>query len=455
LIPEERWQTVREMREYLQSAPSTAAVKEPPKEVGPVLVSVAPIGPAEKPLFQVQQQVKPREVEATEYVPRPIRSTDSEKEPRKKSRLFPVLTGGCILVVLLISISLIGIFLAQVINYSNIPTQTVSRSSLATEPGIVLDKPTEIEPVQGPAGEPIRIGLLAPLTGSVSNFGVSVTEGVRLAVDQWNESNGVLGRRIELLVADTRCEADPAILETNRLIDQDGVKFIIGDVCSQASIPVSDIVNEKHVVQISPTSSNPMVTQNMEGRTKKFSFRTCFIDSFQGNVMARFAIEEGFKTAFIVHEPENPYSRDLAEVFKITFTELGGEVVGMAPHSFDQEDFSEILTEVANSRAQMLFVPHYYDVVNKLGRQLKDRDLKVVMMGGDGWESSELDLGAVEGGFFSTNFNPSDPNHTVRGYVRHDLQNRYRAAKSAGCDRCPGIRRCESAVPHDRDGWLR
>jgi branched-chain amino acid transport system substrate-binding protein len=107
----------------------------------------------------------------------------------------------------------------------------------------------------------------------------------------------------------------------------------------------------------------------------------------------------------------------LAEVFKITFTELGGEVVGMAPHSFDQEDFSEILTEVANSRAQMLFVPHYYDVVNKLGRQLKDRDLKVVMMGGDGWESSELDLGAVEGGFFSTNFNPSDPNPTVRAWV--------------------------------------
>ena len=417
LVPEERWQTAREMREYLKSTPSTATVEDRPKEISPVLISVAPVRAAEKPRFQGPQQVVPREVVPTEYIPRPARSTEAVNEKRKKSGLFPLLAGGCVLVILLTAVILIGTFLSQVINYTNEPTQTLFRSSLATQPGVVLNEPTENQPIQGLVGEPIRVGLLAPLTGPLSSFGVSVTEGVRLAVKEWNGSNGVLGRPIELFVADSRCEAGPAVLETNRLIEQEGVKFIIGDVCSQASIPVSEIVNERQVLQISPTSSNPLVTQDREGRTKKFTFRTCFIDSFQGGVMAKFAIEEGLRTAFVIHNPDDEYSRGLAEIFKVSFTDLGGDVVGTASFAGGQDDFSEILTQAANSRAQLLFTPAYYDVVNKIGRQLKDRRMDIVMMGGDGWESSELDLGAVEGGFFSTNFNPSDPNPTVRAWV--------------------------------------
>jgi branched-chain amino acid transport system substrate-binding protein len=260
----------------------------------------------------------------------------------------------------------------------------------------------------GAGGGTIKVGLLAPLTGAVPTFGQSTQEGVQLAVKEWNAKGGILGKQIELIVADSQCSADPAVNAANKLIDQDGVKFIIGEVCSSASIPVSEIVNQKKVVQISPTSTNSSVTVDATGATKPFTFRACFIDPFQGLVMAKFAAGKGYKTAFIMYDQGNDYTVGLAEAFEKSFTELGGQIVGKETYVKEDTDFSAILTKVAESKAEVLFLPDYFNIVNLVGAQAKDKGVTAVMMGGDGWDSSQLDIKAAEGGFFSNHYYSGD-----------------------------------------------
>jgi branched-chain amino acid transport system substrate-binding protein len=265
---------------------------------------------------------------------------------------------------------------------------------------------------------PLKVGLLAPLSGAVPTFGVSTQEGVQLAVKEWNAKGGVLGRKIELVVADSQCSADPAVNAANKLIDQDGVKYIVGEVCSSASIPVSEIVNQKKVVQISPTSTNASVTVDKDGKTKPFTFRACFIDPFQGAVMAKFATNKGYKTAFIMYDQGNDYVRGLAEAFEKSFTEMGGQIVGKETYTKEDTDFSAILTKVADSKAEVLYLPDYYNIVNLVGAQAKDKGVTAIMMGGDGWDSSDLDVKAANGGFYSNHYDPGDTRPIVQDWLK-------------------------------------
>jgi branched-chain amino acid transport system substrate-binding protein len=269
----------------------------------------------------------------------------------------------------------------------------------------------------GASGGTIKIGLLAPLSGQVPTFGISTREGVELAVKEWNDKGGVLGKKIELIVADSQCSADPAVNAANKVIDQDGVKYIVGEVCSSASIPVAEIVNQKGVLQISPTSTNPAVTVDANGATRKFTFRACFIDPFQGLVMAKFAQGKGYTTAFIMFDQGNDYVRGLAEAFEKSFTEMGGQIVGKESYTATDTDFSAILTKVAESNAQVLFLPDYYNIVNLVGAQAKDKGVTAAMMGGDGWDSADLDVAAAEGGFYSNHYDPGDTRPIVQEWL--------------------------------------
>jgi branched-chain amino acid transport system substrate-binding protein len=266
--------------------------------------------------------------------------------------------------------------------------------------------------------EPLKVGLLAPLTGQVPTFGISTQEGVQLAVDEWNAKGGVLGRQIQLVVADSQCSADPAVNAANKVIDSDGVKYIIGEVCSSASIPVTEITNAKKIVQISPTSTNPAVTVNADGSVKPYIFRACFIDPFQGLVMAKFAQGKGYKTAFVMYDQGNDYVRGLAEAFEKAFTEMGGTIVGKETYVNTDTDFSAILTKVAESQAEVLFLPDYYNIVNLVGAQAKDKGVTAVMMGGDGWDSADLDVAAAEGGFYSNHYDAADTRPIVGEWLK-------------------------------------
>ena len=290
-------------------------------------------------------------------------------------------------------------------------------TTLAVVPAEPTQAPRILPTAILPSGEPLKIGLLAPLGGAVPGFGRSTVEGVQIAVDDWNARGGVLGRPIELIIEDSRCEADPAVNAANKLIDQDGVKYLVGEICSNATIPVSEIANARGVVQISPTSTNTAVTVDANGNTKQYIFRACFIDPFQGRVMAKFARGRGFQNAFILYDESNDYVRGLAEAFEASFTEMGGAIAGKGTYTSFDQDFSIILSKVNDSGADMLFLPDYYNIVNLVGAQSKQMGYPITIMGGDGWDSSDLDVGAADGGFYSNHYDPADTRPIVQRWL--------------------------------------
>lgn len=266
-------------------------------------------------------------------------------------------------------------------------------------------------------GGTIKIAGLFPLTGPVPTFGASTKNSFEMAVEEWNAKGGVLGKTIETVVEDSQCTADPAVNAANKVIDQDGVHYIVGEVCSSATIPVTEIAEEKHIFDISPTATSANVTLNLDGSTKKYVFRACFIDPFQGQVMAKFATDKGYKKAFVMLDQGNDYVRGLAEVFASKFVEYGGEIVGKETYTGTDTDFSAILTKVKDSGAEVLYLPDYYNVVNLVGAQAKQLGITAVMMGGDGWDSADLDKAAVDGGYFSNHYSPQDTRPIVVEWV--------------------------------------
>ncbi|MBI4928390.1 MAG: ABC transporter substrate-binding protein [Anaerolineae bacterium] len=289
---------------------------------------------------------------------------------------------------------------------------------------------TACQPGAAGSGDKIKIAILAPLSGPVPTFGVSTRDGALLAIEEANAKGGVLGKQIEAVVADSQCTPDPAVNAINKVYEQDKVHYVVGEVCSSASIPISEIAEKNKIVMISPTSTNPTVTLNADGSTKKFVFRACFIDPFQGTVMAKFAMDKGFKTAFIMFDQGNDYVRGLAEFFEKAFTEAGGTIVGKESYTKTDTDFSAILTKVADSKAEVLFVPDYYNIINLVGAQAKEKGVTAVMMGGDGWDSADLDLSAADGGFYSNHYSPEDTRPIVQEWVAN-YQKKYNSVPDA------------------------
>jgi branched-chain amino acid transport system substrate-binding protein len=265
---------------------------------------------------------------------------------------------------------------------------------------------------------PIKVAILAPLSGAVATFGESTRNGAMMAIDEANAAGGVLGRQIEVVVEDSQCSADPAVNAANKVIDQDGVKFIIGEVCSSASIPVSLITEEKGVLQISPTSTNDKLTLNEDGSTKQYIFRACYNDSFQGVVTGNFALSVlGAKTAFVLFDQGNDYTIGLAESFKEAFSGGGGTIVGEETYTAADTDFSAILAKIADAKPDVIFLGDYYNIVNLVMAQAKEKGITAPFLGGDGWDSSDLDLAAADGGYYSNHYSPDDTRPIVGEWV--------------------------------------
>ncbi len=280
------------------------------------------------------------------------------------------------------------------------------------------------------AAKELKVALLAPLSGPVPTFGASTRDGYLMAVEDANAKGGVLGMKVVSVVADSQCTADPAVNAANKVIDVDKVNYIVGEVCSSASIPVSEVVQAKHVVQISPTSTNKNVTLKADGTVKEYVFRACFIDPFQGLVMAKFALSKGFKTAFIMYDKANDYVLGLAEAFEKTYTENGGKVVGKEAYTGKDTDFSAILSKVASSKAEMVFLPDYYNIVNLAYAQAKEKGITAPFMGGDGWDSADLDKKAADGGYYSNHYSPDSTAPLTVDFVKR-YQAKYNSVPDA------------------------
>ena len=267
--------------------------------------------------------------------------------------------------------------------------------------------------------EPIKVAILAPLSGPVPTFGVMTRDGALLAINEWNAKGGVLGRKITPVVEDSQCTPDPAVNAANKVIDQDKVHYIVGEVCSKASIPISEIANSKKVVQISPTSTNPDVTVGKGGKVKDYIFRACFIDPFQGTVGAKFALGTlKAKTAFIMLDQSNDYVKGLAEFFEKAFTAGGGKIVGKETYTSKDTDFSAILSKVAVAKPDLIYLPDYYNVVNLATKQAKEKGIRAPFMGGDGWDSDDLDLKAADGGYFTNHYSKEDSRPVVKNLIK-------------------------------------
>ncbi|GAP20810.1 ABC transporter substrate-binding protein [Leptolinea tardivitalis] len=270
------------------------------------------------------------------------------------------------------------------------------------------------------AGGEIKIAILAPLSGPVPTFGLSTKEGATLAVKEWNDKGGVLGKKIVAIVEDSQCTPDPAVNAANKVINQDKVKYIVGEVCSKASIPVSEIANEKKVVQISGTSTNPSVVRDAAGKVKPFTFVACFNDDTQGKVIAKFAKENiKAKTAFIMLDQANDYVKGLAEYFEKYFTADGGTIVGKETYTSKDTDFSTVLAKIAEAKPDVVVLPDYYNIVNLVTKQAKEKGITAPFIGGDGWDSPDLDPKAADGGFFTNHYSPTEDREKVKTFVKN------------------------------------
>ena len=265
----------------------------------------------------------------------------------------------------------------------------------------------------------LKGALLAPLSGPVPSVGLSTKEGALLAIQEWNAKGGVLGMKIDPIVEDSQCTADPAVNAANKVINQDGVHYIIGEVCSGASIPVSEIANPAKVIEISPTSTNPNVTIDKAGKAKDYIFRACYIDPFQGGILAQFSSTRlKAKKAFIMYDQGNDYTVGLANAFEAQFKKLGGKIVGKETYTSKDTDFSAILAKIKDSKPEVVLLPDYYNIVNLATKQAKEKGITVPFVGGDGWDSTDLDVEAADGCYFTNHYSKKDPRKEVQTFLK-------------------------------------
>jgi len=268
------------------------------------------------------------------------------------------------------------------------------------------------------SGEPFKVGLLGPLTGDVATFGASNRDGAIMAFEEWNAKGGVLGRPVAYVLGDTQCDPKAAADVARKVIDEDEVGFIMGAVCSSSSIPISEYANEKGVLQISGTSTNVDVTVDEDGNTKLYTFRACFIDPFQGSVAGEFALSNlGAHTAAVVLDVGNDYIKGLAEEFRKAFEAGGGEVVVWESFVKEDTDFSAILAKVSAANPDVFYIPTYYDKLNLIGAQAKQKGITAPLLGGDGWDSPDTDLAAADGGYYTNHYSPEDTRPIVQDFV--------------------------------------
>jgi branched-chain amino acid transport system substrate-binding protein len=267
----------------------------------------------------------------------------------------------------------------------------------------------------------MKIGLVTPLSGDVKTFGESVRNSFLIAVEEANAKGGVAGMKITWVIQDDKNDATEAANVANLLVNQHRVKAIVGSVTSKASIPVSDIIQAGRIPTISPTATNPKVTV-ADGKRKDYMFRACFIDPFQGSVLAKFALETlKKKSAAVLYDASNDYSKGIAEVFRDTFRKQGGKVAAFESYGKDDVDFSALLTKVKASGADVLFLPDYYNKVGLIAKQAQEKGLKVQLIGPDGWDSPDLVKiagSSIEGGYFSNHYSPDDRRPEVVAWVK-------------------------------------
>ena len=266
----------------------------------------------------------------------------------------------------------------------------------------------------------IKVGEFASLTGSEASFGRSSHKGTQLAIDDINAAGGVLGKKLELICEDDLSKDGESATAVKKLISRDKVVAILGEVASGRSLEAAPICQQFKIPQISPSSTNPKVTQMGD-----YIFRVCFEDKFQGGVvLAKFALQSlKAKRVAILTDVSAPYSAGLTTYFKEQFIAAGGTVVAEQKFTKDDKDFKAQLTAIKSLNPEAIFLPIYYGPATLIALQARELGFTVPLFGGDGWEAPELVQGpgaaaALEGCFFSTHFAPDQDAPEAKAFVK-------------------------------------
>ncbi len=274
----------------------------------------------------------------------------------------------------------------------------------------------------------IKIGEVGSMTGSEATFGMSTHQGIELAIKEKNAKGGVKGKKLELITVDNQGKPEEAAIGTTKLITQDKVIAVLGEVASSRSLAMAPIAQKNKIPMISPSSTNPKVTTIGD-----YIFRVCFIDPFQGEVMAKFAADTlKVKKVAILRDVKSDYSLGLSDYFKAAFVKGGGEILVDQTYSSGDVDFNSQLTSIRSKKPEAIFIPGYYTEVGLIAKQARKLGIKVPLLGGDGWDSTKLyEIGgkALNNGYFSNHYSKDDQSPSVQTFVKN-----YEAAYKATPD---------------------
>jgi len=273
-----------------------------------------------------------------------------------------------------------------------------------------------------PTEQVVNLGGIFPMTGGAATFGTSSKQGTAMAVEEFNTAGGAMVDGVKTTVnyinEDDTGAPEVGASAAQKLINQDKVIGIIGAVMSKVTLAVAPICQAAGVPEISPTSTNATVTQ-----VGDYIFRACFIDPFQGTVMANYAYNTlKVKTAAVLYDNGNDYNKGLAEFFKAGFEKNGGKVVAFEAFTDEDKtvDYKAQLTKIKATNPEFLYLPNYYASAATILKQARAMGLNVPAGGGDGWDSPDLvEIGGadVEGGVFSNHFSKDDPAAKVQDFV--------------------------------------
>ncbi|MGL5085666.1 MAG: ABC transporter substrate-binding protein [Clostridium sp.] len=263
----------------------------------------------------------------------------------------------------------------------------------------------------------IQIGGIGPLSGPATTYGQSVKEGADLYVEEINNAGGVLGKQVELSFEDDQADPNVSIQAFNKLVDNDKVVAILGPVTSGAANAVAPNATTKEIPLITPTGTEPNITKN----GGEFTFRGCFVDSFQGEILAKYTKENlGKKSAAVLYNAGSDYSKGIAESFKKDFEAKGGQVLEYLSYNDKESDYNAQLTKIKAANPDVLVLPDYYNVVGSIAKQARDKGITAQLLGGDGWESEELATtgkDAVNGALYINHYYSADKDESVKKFV--------------------------------------
>ena len=258
------------------------------------------------------------------------------------------------------------------------------------------------------AGDTIKIGCLAPLTGEVSSYGIAVANAVQMAVDEINAAGGIGGTPIELITLDEKGDTTEAVNAYNSLVDQ-GVVAVIGDVTSKPCLAVAEVAAMDNMPMITATGTAADITQAGPN-----VFRTCFMDPFQGEIMATFAADElGCENVAVMFDNGSDYSQGLADSFYTEANVKGMVVTAFESYASGDTDFTTLLNKIIATEPDAIFVPDYYGKVSLILDQARSAGFDGPMLGGDGWDGvlstlPEDKLSVANNGYFSNHYSAAD-----------------------------------------------